>query len=95
MRTRVTQDLLAGADVIVYAHTHRPRIHRDRLGRLWINPGETSGWTYGDPTVVLLDTATGATDLVHLARLPPVPGEQPSGDTDVGGLRGGWPRTEW
>jgi hypothetical protein len=58
-----------GADVIVYAHTHRPRIARDERGRLWINPGETSGWTFGDPTVVLLETETLATELVHLAEL--------------------------
>ena len=74
----IDEDLIVGADVIVYAHTHRPSIRRDQLGRMWINPGETSGWTYGDPTVVVLDTAGGATDLVHLASLPPatVPGTQ-------------------
>ncbi len=73
---RIEQDVIEGADVIVYAHTHRPYIHHDLRGRLWINPGETSGWTYGDPTVVLLDTAQRTTDLIHLAELPPVDDEQ-------------------
>ena len=43
------RDNIDGADVIVYGHTHRPSIRRDAEGRLWINPGETSGWTYNDP----------------------------------------------
>jgi len=45
-------------DVAVHGHTHRPSIHHDAQGRLIINPGETSGWTYGHPTVALLDTST-------------------------------------
>lgn len=43
-------------DVAVYGHTHKPRIHHDELGRLYINPGETAGWTFGRPTVALLET---------------------------------------
>ncbi len=45
-----------GADVIVYGHTHRASIRRDRAGRLLINPGELGGWTYGQPSVAILDT---------------------------------------
>jgi putative phosphoesterase len=65
---RVTpeSDSVEGADVIVYAHSHRPRIARDDRGRWWINPGETSGWTYGDPTVVMLDTSAPSAELIHL-----------------------------
>ncbi len=55
-------------DVAVYAHTHRPRIHRDELGRLYINPGETSGWSFGRPTVALLETDTLDVELVELGR---------------------------
>lgn len=43
-------------DVAIYGHTHKPRIHHDESGRLYINPGETAGWTFGRPTVVLFDT---------------------------------------
>ena len=43
-------------DVCVYGHTHKPRISRDEQGRLFINPGETSGWTFGKPSVALLET---------------------------------------
>jgi len=53
-------------EVAVYAHTHKPRFSRDKQGRLLVNPGETSGWTYGDPTIVLLDTASLEPRLVHL-----------------------------
>jgi uncharacterized protein len=56
-----------GWDIAVFGHTHKPRITRDEAGRLLINPGETSGWTFGQPTIVLLDTATSATEIVCLA----------------------------
>jgi putative phosphoesterase len=57
---------VAGADVIVYAHTHRPRIFHDEAGRLWINPGEASGWTFGRATIAILDTETSQAQLVDL-----------------------------
>lgn len=53
-------------DVAVYAHTHRPRIHRDRFGRLHVNPGETSGWTFGRPTVAMLETDDLQAKLIDL-----------------------------
>lgn len=53
-------------DVAVYAHTHRPEIQRDDRGRLYINPGETSGWTYRKPSIVLLDTKTLEAEVVLL-----------------------------
>ena len=65
-----------GADVIVYAHTHRPSEVTDAHGRLFINPGETGGWFFRNPTVTLLDTATRDTVRVQLnpemAVYPPV-----------------------
>ncbi|MCA9076960.1 MAG: metallophosphoesterase family protein [Planctomycetaceae bacterium] len=39
-----------------FGHTHRPRIHRDEDGHLFINLGETGGWSFGRPTVALLET---------------------------------------
>jgi putative phosphoesterase len=47
-----------GADIVIFAHTHRPSITRDRHGRLFFNPGEASGWSFGKPSIGLLDTAT-------------------------------------
>jgi putative phosphoesterase len=44
-------------DVCIYGHTHKPRVSRDERGRLFINPGETSGWTFGRPSAAILDTA--------------------------------------
>jgi putative phosphoesterase len=56
----------ADYDIAVVAHTHKPRIERDVAGRLLINPGETGGWSFGRPTIVLLDTATRGTEVVEL-----------------------------
>lgn len=53
-------------DVAIYAHTHKPSITRDERGRLFINPGETSGWSYGKPTVALLETSTMEARIVPL-----------------------------
>jgi putative phosphoesterase len=55
-----------GCDVVIYAHTHRPRVHRDSHGRLWINPGETSGWTYREPSIAILDSSTLEVEFVLL-----------------------------
>ena len=53
-------------DIAVFGHTHKPRVQQDDLGRLLINPGETSGWTFGRPTIVLLETTTRRTEIVSL-----------------------------
>ncbi len=53
-------------DVLVYSHTHKSRISRDDQGRLCINPGETSGWSYGRPTVALLETSTMEASIVPI-----------------------------
>jgi hypothetical protein len=66
---RQLRGLAADFDVAVFGHTHKPRIERDLAGRLLINPGETSGWTFGRPTIVLLETRTMEAEVVELARL--------------------------
>ena len=53
-------------DVAVFGHTHKPRIGCDDRGRLLINPGETSGWSFGRPTIVLLETESRAVTVVDL-----------------------------
>jgi uncharacterized protein len=63
---RSLRDLDGDFDVAIYAHTHKPSITRDERGRLFINPGETSGWSYGKPTVALLDTTTMEARIVSL-----------------------------
>ncbi len=55
-----------GCQIVVVAHTHKPSVRRDEQNRLWINPGELSGWTYGDPTLALLDTKQQAVEIHHL-----------------------------
>jgi len=63
---RQLRDCAGGADVCVFAHTHKPRFLRDDSGRLWINPGETSGWTFGRPTVAVFDTSSRAVEWIRL-----------------------------
>jgi len=55
-----------GSDIVIYAHTHRPRVYRDDSGRIWINPGETSGWTYRKPSIAVLDSSTMEAKIVGL-----------------------------
>lgn len=55
-------------DIAVFGHTHKPRIERDEQGRLLINPGETSGWSFGRSTIVILETTTRETTVIELAR---------------------------
>ena len=54
-------------DIALFGHTHKPRSEDDDRGRLLLNPGETSGWTFGRPTIALLETATRAVQIVDLA----------------------------
>ena len=53
-------------DLVIYAHTHKPKVYRDEDDRLWINPGETSGWTYRRPTVAVLETDAMEAEIVDL-----------------------------
>ena len=53
-------------DVAIFAHSHKPSITRDEEVRLFINPGETSGWSHGRPSVALLDTSTLQARIVML-----------------------------
>lgn len=55
-----------GADVIIFAHTHRPLIRHDDAGRLYLNPGEVSGWTYGRPTMAWFDSGTRRAEMIDL-----------------------------
>ena len=57
-------------DTAIVGHTHKPMVRADDAGRLWINPGESSGWTYGKPTVALWETSTRAVEIVSLSETP-------------------------
>jgi hypothetical protein len=49
-------------------------VRRDEGGRLFLNPGETSGWTFRRPTIALLETSDRSVQIVELlsADLPAV-----------------------
>ena len=58
-------------DVLVYAHTHKPKIQKDEQGRLFLNPGETSGWSNGKPTIAILDTEAMEAEILPLLEAAP------------------------
>jgi putative phosphoesterase len=53
-------------DVCIFAHTHRAEISWDKRGRMYINPGETSGWSYGKPSVAILETSPLSAQTVQI-----------------------------
>ena len=60
-------------DIAICGHTHRPSVRVDDQGRLRINPGESSGWTYGEPTVALVETSTREAEIVPIDMSTPLP----------------------
>lgn len=59
-------DAAAGADLVVYGHTHKPEV---RLGPpLLVNPGEAGGWLTGVATVALVDLEAMTAEIVELGR---------------------------
>ena len=69
--------LCDGADVVVWAHTHKPSITYDATGRLLLNPGETAGWVFRKPTVAVYDSERHAAELISLPDLGPPPAIDP------------------
>jgi putative phosphoesterase len=59
-----------GSDVIIFAHTHKPSVRRDEAGRLLLNPGETSGWTYRQPSIAILETQPLRAEIVPVGESP-------------------------
>jgi putative phosphoesterase len=52
-------------DVIIFAHTHKPEVRREK-NTLLINPGEAGGWVSGKSTVALLDPTNLSVDIITL-----------------------------
>ena len=65
------REWIDGADVIVFAHTHRASIATDAKGRLFINPGEVGGWMFRKPSIALLETTTRQAKILLLPEMPP------------------------
>lgn len=63
------RDWIDGADVVVFAHSHRASIATDRHGRLFVNPGEVGGWMFRRPSVALLETTTKDARIVELPKM--------------------------
>ena len=61
----LADDDLAGADVVVFGHTHEV-VNDLRDGVLHLNPGECGGWLSDRCTAAILDTDTLAAEIVDL-----------------------------
>ncbi len=73
---RQARGLADDFDVFICGHTHKPAVRYDEAGRLFLNPGETSGWTFRRPTIALLETASRKVEIIDLrgvAGTPPEP----------------------
>jgi len=67
------REFVSDFQVIISGHTHRPHIVEDKQGRLFINPGETSGWTFRNPSIALLETKPLRAEIIPLPELPAFP----------------------
>lgn len=77
LMTHILNDVrnsLGEAQIVVFAHTHRPSVVKDATGRLFINPGETGGWSFRKPTIAMVDTDEMEAQIVTLPELPPFEG---------------------
>ncbi len=63
------RDCIDGSDVVVFAHSHRSSIATDRHGRVFINPGEVSGWMFRKPSVAVLETTTKEAQIIELPKM--------------------------
>ena len=73
--THVLNDVrqnLGDPHVVVFAHTHRPSVVKDEKGRLFVNPGETSGWSFRKPSIAIVDTEALDATIVPLPVMPPI-----------------------
>lgn len=69
--------LCDGANVVIWAHTHKPNIARDAAGRLLLNPGETAGWVFRKPTIAVFDSQTREAEIISLPEPDPSPVIEP------------------
>lgn len=70
---RSLQGAVGDFDVCVFAHTHRAELRYDDYGRLFINPGEASGWSFGKPSIAILETGSRTARFLRL--------DQPAADS--------------
>ncbi len=58
------QELKDTADIIIFGHTHKPEIVKEKP--LCINPGECGGWLSGKGTVSILDLKLLEAEIITL-----------------------------
>lgn len=68
---------LDGAEIVIWAHSHKPSIAHDSAGRLLLNPGETSGWVFRKPSVAWFDSRTRQAEIIPLPEPGPPPVIEP------------------
>lgn len=79
-------------DIAVFGHTHKPRVRQDETGRMCINPGEVSGWTFDHPTIAILQTQPRQVSVISLRTGEEVPPSawqpRPGKQSSAGAMRG-------
>ncbi|MFT7643453.1 MAG: putative phosphoesterase [Pirellulaceae bacterium] len=55
-------------DLLIFGHTHKPVVKLEESGRMQVNPGETSGWTYGRSTIAMLETESMSAEIIDLVK---------------------------
>jgi len=65
------KDYSGTAKIIIHGHTHKPSISQED-GKLILNPGETSGWTYNQPTIAVLETSTLEAEILPIDTSEPM-----------------------
>ncbi len=63
--SQVPSEMIEQADVLVAGHTHVSEI-TEKDGKLWINPGDCSGWLKGRASVAILDTESLKSEIMEL-----------------------------
>ena len=62
--THIYQEL--EADIVIYGHTHEPKIYKEDSGKLIINPGEACGWLTGKATLAILDLDNFSAEIFNI-----------------------------
>ncbi len=62
---QIPADMIEKADILAAGHTHVAEITK-KNDKLWINPGDCSGWLKGRASIAILDTDTLKAEIIEL-----------------------------
>ena len=66
-RERVTDEMLVGADLLVFGHDHEARVFEPESGlHVELNPGELGGWLSGKRTLAVVELDAMEIEIVEI-----------------------------